>query len=65
MFYEVYNVVKFCLFFVIALCLALVFILSFMHSVENGREPKDRICDLVTGVLVFYIFTIILNMWRY
>lgn len=59
-----YEVLEFCLYFVIAVCIAMVFIVSFMRSVEKDRELKDRLADLLTGVVLFYIFKILLDMWK-
>lgn len=58
-----YGVTTFCLYGASAMCMAMVFIVSFMNSTDKGREPKSRLCDLATGTLAFCIFIIIIRVW--
>lgn len=44
------------LFYVVAVFLALVFLVAFMNSTTKDRQPRDRYIDVIVGVVVFLVF---------
>lgn len=49
------------LFYVVAVFLALVFLVAFMNSTAKDRQPRDRYMDLLVGFIVFLVFTILVR----
>ena len=50
------------LFYVVAVLLALVFIVAFMRSTEQ-KPQKDRVGDLCVGVTVFIVFCTLIKVF--
>ena len=51
------------LFYVVAVFLALVFLVAFMNSTAKDRQPRDRYMDLLVGFIVFLVFTILVRVF--
>ena len=50
------------LFYVVAVFLALVFIVAFMRSTEQ-KPQKDKVSDLLVGVVVFLVFIALIKVF--
>ena len=50
------------LFYVIAVLLALVFIVAFMRSTEQ-KPQRDKVSDLLVGVVVFLVFIVLVRVF--
>lgn len=51
------------LFYVVAVLLALVFIVAFMNSTAKDRQPRDRYIDVLVGVVVFLVFCMLIKVF--
>lgn len=51
------------LFYVIAVLLALVFLVAFMNSIAKDRQPRDRYIDVIVGVVVFLVFCTLVKVF--
>lgn len=51
------------LFYVVAVFLALVFLVAFMNSTSNNRQPRDRYIDVIVGVVVFFMFITLVKVF--
>lgn len=51
------------LFYVVAVLLVLVFFVSFCNSTAKDRQPRDRQCDLLVGVVVFCLFIVLIKVF--
>lgn len=51
------------LFYVVAVLLALVFIVAFMNSTAKDRQPRDRYIDVLVGVVVFLVFCMLIRVF--
>lgn len=51
------------LFYVVAIFLALVFLVSFMNSTAKDRQPRDRYIDVIVGVVVFLMFITLVKVF--
>lgn len=50
------------LFYVVAVFLALVFLVAFMRSMEQ-KPQKDKVSDLLVGVVVFLVFCTLIKVF--
>ena len=51
------------LFWIVAILLALVFIVAFMNSTAKDRSASDRQTDLIVGVVVFLVFIALIKVF--
>ena len=51
------------LFYVVAVFLALVFLVAFMNSTSKDRQRGDRYIDVLVGVIVFFMFIILVKVF--
>lgn len=51
------------LFWIVAILLALVFIVAFMNSTAKDRQPRDRYIDVLVGVVVFLVFCTLVKVF--
>lgn len=51
------------LFYVVAVFLALVFLVAFMNSTSKDRQQGDRYVDVLVGVVVFFMFIVLVKVF--
>lgn len=51
------------LFYVVAVFLALVFLVAFMNSTSKDRPQGDRYVDVLVGVVVFFMFIVLVKVF--
>lgn len=48
---------------IIAILLALVFVVAFMNSTAKDRQISDRYVDVLVGVVVFVVFCMLIKIF--